>query len=305
MRQTISGAGVNTTATVLAAISAGNQIIQADLYLIGDPDDPSSLWLTNWESPLLWSWWGEFQNAVISRGNLTSKIGVASQTLSVEWRPVNKTFTGQVATTSPLELARLGIYGNRNVRIWRCLMPTPGDANTWGAMELIGGVVGDCQVTRDKIQFTINDYLYVLNEKVPTTLIEVTNTLASYNAGTPPAGFDWLPELQVVHVESDTIFDAEVITPGYSGHIFTIHALQAGYVVFQQGSSLAGLFSIIADNTSFTYLSVEENRIQTFSPFPWEPNVGDTFFISGASPIDQADGDYYGFPYVPSSATAF
>jgi hypothetical protein len=37
---------------------------------------------------------------------------------------------------------------------------------------------------------------------------------------------------------------------------------------------------------------------------PWTPNPGDVFYVSAHSPIDQADGDYYGFPYVPDPETA-
>ena len=304
MRQMASGTGVNTTATVQAALIAGNQIYQADLYLFSTPDDPLALWLTNWESPLLWSWWGTFQNAVITRGTVASAIGLDSKSLDISWSPANTNATANIGTTSPYQLAQVGYYDNMNVLVWRCLMPTPGDANTWGAYPLFGGVIGQTTVERGSIKFSVNDYMYVLNEKVPTAVIEVTNTLASYTAATPPAGFSFVPELTVTTVDNNEVFNADVIT-GLPGHIFGNNVLAGGYLVFEPGSTLAGQYSIIAANSEYTDGGGNHhNHIQVYSGFNWEPSPGDTFYVSAASPIDQADGDYYGFPYVPTSPSA-
>jgi hypothetical protein len=305
MRQVISGTGADTTATVKAYLAAGNELRLADLYLIGEADDPLALWLTNWESPLLWSAWGTFQPAVITRGSIISEIGLDSKTLDVNWSPKIPTFTSSILTTSPYALARLGTYDNRRFRLWRCFMPTPGDANTYGAMELFGGVIGNCEVTRGSIKFTVQDYLYVLDQKVPTGVIECTNPLASYIGGTPPAGMSVIPVFEVVTGSVENIIYGDCITSGFTGHIFTTDSLNNGYLVFAQDSTLAGLYSVVARNSEFIDGgSVHHNQFQIYSPMPWVPTPGDKFYVSAQSPIDSADPGSYPFPYVPSPETA-
>jgi hypothetical protein len=302
MRKVLSGNGTDTTATVLTALKASNNLWQADLYLIGEADDPQALWLCNWESPLLWSLWGTFLPAVIKRGSIASDIGLDSKQLDISWAPTNQTFTSSIPTTSPYELARLGFYDNRRFRLWRCLMPTPGDANTWGAYELFGGVIGTTQPTRGEIKFNVQSYLYVLDEKVPPGVIEISNSLASYIGGTPPAGFSSIPQFIVADTSSTTVINADCTsTPT---QIFTDDVFDDGYIVFAGDSTLAGLFSVVAKNSNYTNGGHQYNRFQIFSPMPWVPTIGDKFYVSGQSPIDQADGDYYGFPFVPAPEAA-
>ncbi len=307
MRQILSGTGQDTTATVQAWLKAHKQIMLANLYLIGEPDDPAALWLTDYESPLTWSWWGTFQSTNIKRGAIASRIGLEADNLDLSWSPRNTVLTSSITTASPYQLARLGAFDMKRVRVWRCYMPTSGDADTFGAMELFGGFVGDCEVSTGLIKFTVPSYLYVLNQKVPSGVIEVTNPLASYTGGTPPAGYSSMPQFNVFAGSTPTVLIADMTAPS-AGSIPNTHALRDGYVVFNGGSgaTLQGQFSIIGDNSTFTDgNSNHHTEIQLYSPLPWAPTPGvDTFFVSAASPIDQTDGDYYGFPYVPAPETA-
>jgi hypothetical protein len=42
-----------------------------------------------------------------------------------------------------------------------------------------------------------------------------------------------------------------------------------------------------------------------FSPLPWAPTPNaDTFYVSRAFPLNKDDGQYVGFPYVPSPESA-
>lgn len=298
----MGGNGQDTTATVQAALAAGNELWAANLYLIGRPEDPRALWLTDWESPLLWPLWGTYQAAVIGRSKITSAVGLESQNLTLNWSPNPSGFTGNIQTTSPYELARLGIYDNWPVRAWRTLMPTPGDANTWGAYELFGGVVGQATVERGRIEFSVESWLYILDQKIPTGVIEATNPLASYTGGTPPAGMSQLPTFTVtgLYANTNTNIAGDCTAPD-PGHIFGLNVLANGYLVFNGTSSLAGLYSIIGENSTYEATDhTNHNQFQLMSPLPWAPSPGDTFYVSGASPIDQADGDFFGFPYVPA-----
>jgi Uncharacterized conserved protein (DUF2163) len=306
MRKILSGAGVDTTATVMSWLQANKEIILANLYLIGEPDDPQAVWLTDWESSLIWSLWGQFNSTVIKRGTITSKIGLDSDALDLTWSPKNTALTSSIQTASPYQLARLGWFDNKRVRVWRCYMPTPGDANTFGAMELFAGFIGDATPERGLITFSVNNYLYLLNQKVPTGIIEVTNTLASYSGGSPPSGFSVIPQFNVVAGSTDTVLIADQISPN-AGSIPGTDSLDGAYLVFNggPGMTLQGQYSIIGRNTTVNISGTNHAQFQLYSPLPWAPTPGvDTFYICGQSPINQADGDYYGFPYVPAPETA-
>jgi hypothetical protein len=309
MKRFLSGAGVDTTTEVRAWLKANKRVWAADLYLIGEPDDPMSFWLTNYESPLQWSLWGTFKSTVIKRGSIRSAIGLEAESLDLTWSPRNTLIATSIATASPYQLARLGWFDNMRVRMWRTYMPTPGDADTFGAAEWYAGWVGDIPSTVGSIQFSINSYLYALNQKVPTGIIEITNTLASYTGGVPPRGFTQMPQFRVIAgagtTESVIYADQISPTPGSVPHTDT---LNDGYIVFNGGAgqTLQGQFSVIGRNLGWLDGgSLNHTEIQLVSPLPWAPTPGvDTFYVSAQAPINKDDGDYYGFPYVPAPETA-
>ena len=74
MKLILGGNGQDTTATVTAWLKANKTIRLANLYLIGEVDDPAAYWLTDYEAPLVWSLWGTFKSTVITRGSVSSKI---------------------------------------------------------------------------------------------------------------------------------------------------------------------------------------------------------------------------------------
>jgi hypothetical protein len=304
----LNGSGVDTTATVIAWLKAHKQIDLADLYLIGEDDDPRAIWLTNYPSSLTWSPWGVFQAAVLKRGAITNKIGLEAESLDITWSPKNVALTSSLETASPYQQARLGVYDNWRVRMWRCYMPTPGDANTFGAMELFAGWVGQCTPQRGSIGFQVNSYLYALNQKVPTGIIEVTSTLASYSGGVPPAGYTSMPQFNVIAGGGNTptviYADQDIHHPPVPDP----DTINGSYVVFNGGGSntMRGLYSLIARNSIWHDLGGGvHTELQLYSPLPWAPTPGvDTFYISSQAPINQADGDYAGFPYVPAPETA-
>jgi hypothetical protein len=306
MKTCTGGNGSDTTSAVAAWLAAGRQFTLATLYLIGEPDDPAALWLTDWESPLAWPCWGTFQPASITRGTVSSKIGLEVGSLDVTWAPKPAVFTQSIATASPYQLAQLGMFDNRKVRVWTVYMPTPGDANTYGCSELFGGRVADSVCARGSIKFTVNSFLDVVNQYVPTNVIELLNTAASYAGATPPAGFNVIPQCDIVTGNSPTQVNCDCTNIG-PHHIFGTNVLQHGFLVFNSSpsSTLGGVWSAIQQNVPVTVAGVNYNQIILYSPLPWSPTPGlDTCYLSAASPINQADGDYVGFPYVPSPESA-
>jgi Uncharacterized conserved protein (DUF2163) len=309
MRTVIGGDGSDTTAAVAAWLSSNRQIALANLILIGEPEDPLAQWLTDYESPLNWPLWGTFQPAVIKRGRITTKIGLEVESLDLTWSPPVTAPTQNISTANPFQLAQAGVFDNMRVRIWTCYMPTPGDANTFGASELFGGQIGDCSIKNAQLAITVNSWLAVVNQQVPTNVIELTNTQAAYNGAVPPKNYSSVPFFTVVAGSSPSVIVADCTSDAH--HIFGNNSFQHGYMVFLSGAgaTLAGLWASVQQNTKITVpggyggAHSDYNQFVLYTPLPWTPTPGvDKFYVSGASPVDQSDGDYYGFPYVPDPA---
>ena len=310
MRKFTGGDGSDTTAAATTYLASAKQLQLADLYLIGELEDPMAEFLTNWESPLCWPVWGTFKPAVVSRGKVTSQIGLQVDTLDFMWSPPLAAFGTTLATANQYQKAQSGFYDNRKFRLWRTVMPTPGDANTYGACELFGGRVADAKVERGQLKFTINSFLDVINQKVPPNVIELNNTLANFAGNTPVVadGETQIPQFTVVSPSSNLNILADCSGPT-PGKIYGDNKFRYGYMVFNAGSSLAGYWSPIASNGNFNAGGgVHHSQFIVYAPFPWDPSPGDTFYASIQPPINLQDAaagfPYFGFPYVPSPESA-
>jgi hypothetical protein len=304
MKTVTGGDGSDTTAAVIAWLAAGRNFVLANLFLIGEADDPLALWLTDWESPLSWPHWGVFQSAVIARDTVTSAIGLNVESLAVTWSPKPSAFAATISAANPFQLARMGYYDNWRVRVWTVYMPTPGDANTFGCSELFGGRIADTTLDRGVIKFSVNSFLDVVNQMVPNNVIELLNTAAAYAGATPPPGFAHVPQFDVIDGSTTTQVVGDQTYP-VAHSILGTNNVKGGYLVFNggPGTTLGGVWSAIQQNilvsTGGIHV-VNYNQFILYAPLPWTPTPGvDTFYVSGASPIDQSDGSYLGFPYVP------
>jgi hypothetical protein len=317
MKNVTAGNGADTTAAVLTWLGSNNMLRLANLYLIGEANDPAALWLTDYEAPLVWPCWSSakqstggtpnaFDPAMITRGSITSQVGLDVESLQLTWSPAPTALTQSVATASPYQLAQMGYYDNWPVRVWTVYMPTPGDANTFGCSELFGGRIADTTCERGKLTFSVNSFLDVVNQYVPTNVIELLNTVAAYAGATPPANNGGvIPQFAVVGGDSTTQVNGSCTNS--PGNIFNTNIFQHGYLVFMDGpgATLAGVWSAIQQNIKVNINGTYVNQFLLYSALPWPPTPGaDTFYVSAASPINQADGDFYGFPYVPNPETA-
>lgn len=307
MKQVIAGDGTDSTSRALGYLRTRNQLWLADLVLVGELEDPLALWLTDWESPLRWTPKGTFQPARLKRGTVSTKIGCEVSALDLEYSPrLPASFAASVAAASPYQLAQAGFYDNWKVRVWRTIMPTPGDADTIGAYELFGGRIGSTEIARGKIKWNITSFLDVVNQKIPPNVIENTSTLASFKGATPPPGLSRIPQFNVIDGSTNDVLILDCTFP--SAHqIFPTNAFNRGYVVFNDtpGATLPRFFGIIGANKNVIIGGVHYNQVQIYNALPWPPTPGqDTCFISAAFPLNQADGDFYGFPYVPAPESA-
>lgn len=376
MRRCTGGDGSDTTGAAFSyLLNTPNPIIR-HLYLIGEPEDPRALWLTDHEAPVLYGPYGTFYPAVVKKGAITTAVGLEIQQTTVDWTPGNLNFTQSLGSASPLQMARLHLYDNWPVRILKCFMPTPGDANTLGCCEWFGGRIADTAIGRNGLSFNVSSFLDVVTQKLPANVIESTSTLASYTGASLVAGESSQPTFQVVAGSSTTGVFADCLSPTankiYSGNIFvggylvfldtaaetftgdttsgsntitnvsSIAGLFAGMPVFGAGipggtviasapsgttvpishnatapgvavpltagaaGTLAGYWSAIGGNGEYTDGGgIHHSAFTLFAPLPWAPTAGvDRFYVSPAAPINIADGDYFGFPYVPAPTTA-
>lgn len=186
-------------------------------------------------------------------------------------------------------------------------MPTPGDANTLGATDWFGGRVDDTTIDRGAIEFSVSSFLNVVTQKVPSTVVEVTNTLAATTAVTVPTGDSATPVFSCFTGSTDNEIYADCLSPT-AGKIYSGNFFAGGYMVFLSGpnATLAGAWSAIGGNGRYTDGNNNSHSSFTiYSPLPWPPTPGaDTFYVSPTAPINLGDEGYYGFPYVPSPQTA-
>jgi hypothetical protein len=303
MKRVTAGDGSDSTAAVAAWLAAQNELWIKTLYLIGDPDDSQALWLTDHDAPLVWSLWGKFFPANIRRGRVTTSLGLEVSDLDISWSPNLRSFQFEnTKFASPYQLAQMGFYDNWPVRVWTVYMPTAGDADTFGCSELFGGRIAESKTERGEIRFTVNSFLDVVNQTVPTNVIELMNTLAGYKGATPPAGLSAVPQFTVVTGSTTKIVIGQCTSPN-PGQIFANDLFQFGFLVFNGGgqATLAGAWSAVQSNYATLAEGAQQNAFVLFSPLPWAPTPGDdTFYVSAAFPINKDDGEYFGFPFVPS-----
>jgi hypothetical protein len=305
MRQFLGGNNTNTTAATVAYLKGTNKLYQANLVLFGELEDADALLLTDWSDSLVWSPWGTFLSSTLKVGQITSQVGLEVTDLTITWSPPVGEFTNDIATTSAYQRAQLGVYDNRKARIWRTIMPRPGDANTYGACEMFGGWIGSITVKRASIEFQISSFLNVINQKLPPNVIESTSTLAGFMAGTPvlPDAETSVPTFTVVAGSSALVILGDCIQPT-ANKIYGGNKLRNGYLVFLTGT-LKGGYSAVAINSDFNAGGgIHHNQIQVFTRFPWDPSPGDTFYVATQPPINSQDptgGDYqvYNFPFLP------
>jgi hypothetical protein len=77
MKIVVNGLGNDVTTTVLAHLRANRILYKATLYLIGRPEDPRAIWMTDWDTPLLWRCWGRFSPSAVTKTTMISQVGLA------------------------------------------------------------------------------------------------------------------------------------------------------------------------------------------------------------------------------------
>lgn len=305
MRSFINGSGVDVTAAVNAYLATHRApLLFADLYQINTAPQYAGQYLgrtfmlTDYPSPLNYGYVGVFNTANIKREGVKSKIGLEVITVSTTWAPRSTDIlatdgSGNTILTA-LQGFRYGLFQNATVNIYRCLMPTVGDCNTFGACLLFSGRIGQSAPDRMKVVFAVNSRTELLNVQIPTNTIEPTNILAQYSVGTlPPNGPTSFT------VESGSTQNIIYAIGSNTGYVPTNGTYNSGYLVFTSGK-LAGHYAKVFQQT----IDVGEHAFYLQDPLPFAPTVGDTLGAFIYIPPDQdtavAQGSpYEGWPFVP------
>jgi hypothetical protein len=307
MRSFTAGNGSDSTAAVKTYLSSHRQLHLTDLYVISTAPNYQSFYLgqtfylTNYPSSLVWTFRGTFKTAVIDRGEVESKIGLEADQLEVTWAPRDTDIlaTDGIGNTLLTALGGFGsgVFDNGTLEVWRCVMPTIGDCNTLGACLMFSGRIGNIEPDRLKVKITVVSRLEVLNQMVPTNLIEPTNIIAQYTTGqvlkNGPSTFT------LVSGTTSSVLVADPVAPpgGYSPQNDT---WDSGYVSMlapgKTGGSFRGIQQQLYNGTHHVFY--------LYDPLPFAPLAGDTFsaFIPVPRDLQGAttqSSDYAGFPYVP------
>jgi hypothetical protein len=145
--------------------------------------------ITDSSSPLTYTPRGVFYPANINNGGMKSKIGWDPDSVNLEWSfNGDEPFLldgGQTVLTFLQSFAQ-GLWQGGFVRWWRTLMPTYGDCDTLGAVQMFRGRISAVDVDRLKVKVTVNSILEIFKWKVPTQTIEPSNRAAQYGPGISP-----------------------------------------------------------------------------------------------------------------------
>jgi hypothetical protein len=316
VRAFIDGSGLDSTTAVKAYLASHRQLEIADLYVINTAPSYTGHYLgkqflvTDYGSPLKWTYKGTFSPAVISRGEVESKIGLEADTLDVTWSPLDTDLLATSEGLTALQGFAAGVFDNGTLEVWRCLMPAPGESvgspaitaklgncDVFGACLMFAGRIGDVEPDRQNVKITVVSRIDTLNIQVPTNLIEPTNILAQYLTGQIPTGGP--SSLSVV--SGSTV--SKVYADGGGSPVVTMPAgtYDSGYIVFGGSSHLAGTYRGVRAQT----VETGHHAFYLYEPLPFAPTAGDT--IAAYVPIARdyagaiASGvGYAGFPYVPS-----
>jgi hypothetical protein len=284
MRSFIGGSGTNTTSAVVTYLAANRALRCADLLQLqtaiqGQPWSQNVL-LTSFDRPLTWSQVGTFVPGRFTRGEVDSQIGLDTVSMDLEWclRDSDVFFNapGGVVITQ-LQAFERGLWDNGLVNVYRTVMPTLGDANTYGAMQLFGGRIGEVsELSRTGVKLKVNSLLELLDLNVPTNLIEATNVQCQYGIGQPPAGLSAVPVFSVVAGAPAGILWGSCVSPN-SGQLFGADTFDFGYIQFVSGSSLGQIFRSVWFSEPQSVSGGSYNAFYLYDQLPWRPAVGEQF----------------------------
>ena len=288
MRTCTSGTGSNTTSAVASYLAANRQLLVADLFVLKTWVQGEA-WsqyvkLTTSDSPLRWDGLpyvdpqapnGVFAVGKLKRSNIDSKIGLDVESIDLEWYLSSGDIfctVGSQAITQ-LQAFAAGLWDNGRVAIYRTVMPTFGDANTYGAMCMFAGRIAEVDLTRTGVKLKVNALTEVFDQQLPPNVIEPSNTLAKYSPGAPPPEMGSTRPLYQVQSGSTA---TEVIANCINGGPFPPNTFESGYILFVDYDSVGASMAQIARTVRW---DDGNGTFHLLEPLPWAPEAG-CYFVA-------------------------
>lgn len=276
MRTFKDGSGADSTAKVRNYLANGGKLLMADLIQIstavqGAPWSKQFRYIASGcsDAPVLWAPQGMFLPGRVSRSEITSEIGLTAQTPQINWLlDGNDIMLGAMTV---LQSFRHGLWDNGIVSIWGLAMPTPGDGASFGACEIFTGRIADYSRTRTGVALNIHSPLELLDQDIPTNLIEASNPGAEYGIGQPPKGLSSVPTFSVQSGSTQAVVLGQCTGPT-GGQLFAAETFDFGYIVGTSGNNQGIYRAVRRSAQAFGY-----NQFYLYQPFPFAPQPGDTF----------------------------
>jgi len=224
------------------------------------------------------------------------KIGTATDTLILDVLPGTSTVKGFPFLSAVL----YGVFDGATVLYQKAYMPTYGDASG-GLYNMFQGRVGDVNIGRKSVTFTINSGLELLNQNLPRTFYQpgCNNTLFDTNCTLNAATFA-VAGAVLAGSNAGMILSSLTNATGY---------FDLGKLTFTSGA--LNTFSVGVKSWT-TPAGVVPGVFQMNRPFPVAPSVGDTFNAYPGCDKLQATctakfnnaANFRGTPFVPIPETA-
>jgi len=351
VRKYVDGNGADSTAAVVAhllstptpiiftlvKISLSKWLDNVAGWVGGGTVNPSpftkTFLLTDCPAAIIYTPLGTFRTADVKHGAIPFSVGTDFKNFEVTWVPTASdvvsygdpavTGGGWFATApnvAAFEAAWRGFFDGAFISVYKVVMPSFYDANTFGACLLHTGAVDDVTVEGGEIRFNVGSLLDQQEQQVPSQLIGPNSRFSSVDplayANVNTGSFvtqdgvrwtGWLADRPQGYFQS-----ASFLQGPCSSSAFFVPAtgfFDGGFVVWQFGP-LTGMRRPIAQ---YTRLGTSFGSFQLAQPFPYDATLYDSGFAFGFGfdayarrrvVTTESAGTYNGFPHVPMPENA-
>jgi hypothetical protein len=320
MRKFTDGSNGDTTLTVQAYLETASEPLIYTLVVIqlarwvtnpsvatpGDPLFTAKFLLTNYPAAVKYTPLGVFNAANIKHNSISFQVGLEMQPFEVVWTPApgesvlpaqSVALLGAFPSISVLSGVDQGFFDGAYISVYKTVMPTPGDANTYGVTLLQRGVVDTASVNGQEITFSCVDPIAHANNQIPSQLVGPNSRFSAVDP--------------ILYSASD-LFAEGVAYKGYGPQ--KIHFLSTSFIISPGSGYLDGGVFIwttgALNGMSRTIRSSVYNAgffdLYLTQPFPFDPNDFAPGYLLGLSaavaplrPSTSADAHYNGFKNVP------
>ena len=243
------------TPALLSFLEANNLFYRADLFSIVLPNG-DQINATNGQMDISWAGTTYYaaQNGAWDRGTVASVADFSLDSQSMELTVIADTDIYYPGTTTPLmSLVASGLFDGATVNALTVYMPLGQWGNIIGALTLFGGMIVDVQdLGRSKAQFEVRDWMFLMNLKVPTRIIQpgCFNTL--FDAGCTLSSSAFALANTVGAGSSQIIIKPGTAWPAtdHLGNSTASPYFNQGKIVFTSGQNIGLSGSVISEDGS-------------------------------------------------------